>query len=220
VCPEVGPCSADPCGNGWLAHYEQCDDGNTYDGDGCSGGCVIELGWECPGVGLRCRPYCGDGIIVGDESCDDGNRESGDTCSRSCRIEYPACGSFDVPAGSGTGGTSAADFACADPKCGDAVVMAPEECDSGTLGNDGQYGGCNADCTYAAYCGDGVVNGSEECDTWPDFEDYGPGGCTRSCRYAPTCGDGNIDAAQGENCDNPPYNGHGFCNSSCLISSR
>jgi len=64
------------CGNGDLQEElgEECDDGNTVDGDGCSADCKIE--------------YCGDGIINNiDEECDDGNNVDGDGCSASCESE-------------------------------------------------------------------------------------------------------------------------------------
>jgi cysteine-rich repeat protein len=35
------------CGNGELGAGEQCDDGNTYIGDGCSNSCQVEEGWQC-----------------------------------------------------------------------------------------------------------------------------------------------------------------------------
>jgi cysteine-rich repeat protein len=38
---------ASECGNGYLDAEEQCDDGNTYLGDGCSNTCEIEDGWAC-----------------------------------------------------------------------------------------------------------------------------------------------------------------------------
>ena len=46
------------CGNGYVViaaqigdevYSEQCDDGNTIDGDGCSSDCMIEPGFECNG---------------------------------------------------------------------------------------------------------------------------------------------------------------------------
>lgn len=37
------------CGDGLLrVGVEECDDGNKVAGDGCSGTCRIEAGWECP----------------------------------------------------------------------------------------------------------------------------------------------------------------------------
>jgi cysteine-rich repeat protein len=48
----VYSCSAElqpsGCGDGVLdSPDEQCDDGNTYIGDGCSNSCQIEPGWQC-----------------------------------------------------------------------------------------------------------------------------------------------------------------------------
>lgn len=35
------------CGDGVLAESEDCDDGNTISGDGCSDDCIQELGYDC-----------------------------------------------------------------------------------------------------------------------------------------------------------------------------
>ena len=35
------------CGDGWQAPGEDCDDGNTMAGDGCSASCSEEPGWSC-----------------------------------------------------------------------------------------------------------------------------------------------------------------------------
>lgn len=35
------------CGDGLKRNFEQCDDGNTVDGDGCSSTCQIEQAWTC-----------------------------------------------------------------------------------------------------------------------------------------------------------------------------
>ncbi|MBT8054868.1 MAG: hypothetical protein KJN69_13330 [Gammaproteobacteria bacterium] len=56
---EFYSCEGEPepsdCGNGMLDAGEQCDDGNTFFGDGCSSTCQVESGWICsdptaPGV--------------------------------------------------------------------------------------------------------------------------------------------------------------------------
>ena len=44
------------CGNGAVRLAEQCDDGNTDDGDGCSATCTVEAGWECTGEPSVCVP--------------------------------------------------------------------------------------------------------------------------------------------------------------------
>ena len=50
--------------------------------------------------------------------------------------------------------------------CGDGILAAGEQCDSGTEGNVGGHNGCNADCTLGSYCGDGKVQkeAGEQCD--------------------------------------------------------
>ena len=81
------------CGDGVLQAGEECDDGNTVDGDGCSSSCQIarslelEAGYVCPIPGEPCQTVCGDGIVAGKEECDDGNTVSHDGCSALCHIE-------------------------------------------------------------------------------------------------------------------------------------
>ena len=53
---------------------EECDDGNTVDGDGCDATCKLE-------------PFCGDGTLDGGEQCDDGNNVDGDGCDANCLDE-------------------------------------------------------------------------------------------------------------------------------------
>ncbi len=69
--------------------------------------------------------------------------------------------------------------------CGDGFVQGAEECDDGI--NDGSYGGCNADCTAAAYCGDGTLNGADEvCD---DGDVDSSDGCLANCSIPASCED-------------------------------
>jgi len=67
------------CGDGIIYGTEQCDDGNTTSGDGCSATCRSE--------------FCGDGVVQAarGESCDDGNTTSGDGCSATCVSEAVTC---------------------------------------------------------------------------------------------------------------------------------
>jgi cysteine-rich repeat protein len=68
------------CGDGQLDPLdgEQCDDGNTDDGDGCDSYCEVEVG-----------AACGDGNLEpgAAEECDDGNTDDGDGCSANCQLE-------------------------------------------------------------------------------------------------------------------------------------
>jgi cysteine-rich repeat protein len=37
----------EPCGDGLNFGFNQCDDGNTANGDGCSSTCIVETGYNC-----------------------------------------------------------------------------------------------------------------------------------------------------------------------------
>jgi len=41
--------AASDCGNGFKGSDEECDDGDTENGDGCSASCTIETGFSCVG---------------------------------------------------------------------------------------------------------------------------------------------------------------------------
>jgi len=64
------------CGNSFVETGEQCDDGNTINGDGCDSNCQIEV-----------LSVCGNGLIESGEQCDDNNLVNGDGCSLICNIE-------------------------------------------------------------------------------------------------------------------------------------
>jgi cysteine-rich repeat protein len=88
-----------------IEGIEQCDDGNTTVGDGCSPGCRFEVcgnhhldpGEDCDdgntvsgdGCSAACvdEPLCGDASLDPGEECDDGNVTSGDGCSATCMSE-------------------------------------------------------------------------------------------------------------------------------------
>ena len=44
----------EPCGDGCIAPFEECDDYNTTQGDGCDWDCGIEPGWTCEGEPSVC----------------------------------------------------------------------------------------------------------------------------------------------------------------------
>ena len=91
ACPTVGqPCVRTTCGNGVPEGSEQCDDGNSDMGDGCTPFCREEP--NCPASGGPCTTSCGDGLLLqadvaAGQQCDDGNTISGDGCSSTCKIE-------------------------------------------------------------------------------------------------------------------------------------
>ena len=76
------------CGDGQVQAEmdEECDDGNTENGDGCDEFCKFEA--------LCCEPSpcCCDGAQDPGEECDDGNDISGDGCNKFCEIEEDVAG--------------------------------------------------------------------------------------------------------------------------------
>jgi cysteine-rich repeat protein len=77
-CLEVcyGLCVMDLWGNSEVEGiFEQCDDGNRTDGDGCSEFCIQEVS------------ECGNNVKEFDEECDDGNLFTEDGCNAVCDRE-------------------------------------------------------------------------------------------------------------------------------------
>jgi len=72
------PGTESECGNGSREGTEQCDDGNTANGDGCSSSCTTEA-----------APVCGNGEVEVGEACDDGNTRNGDGCQNDCSETPP-----------------------------------------------------------------------------------------------------------------------------------
>jgi cysteine-rich repeat protein len=217
------------CGNRRLDRGEQCDDGNTLSGDGCSSTCQLECGDagvevcmdSCFGIcGALCcvvRPRvitCGDGRRTNGEICDDGNTTSGDGCSSDCKVVEPGyrCTMPGKP--------------CF-PLCGDSVVKGTETCDDGnTTEGDGCSRFCLTepgwDCSSGIcvplpaadggwdggdpdlFCGDGILSGAEQCDLGPENSDSAYGGCNTQCAYI-YCGDGIVNGY--EECDLGEING-------------
>ena len=206
---------ADVCGDNAVTGAEQCDDGNTVDGDGCSASCQTETGTgdtevcdngtdddgdgavDCAdtdcATDAACASTggeCGDGTVDDGEECDDGNTDDGDGCAADCTTE---------PVGG---------------ECGDGTVDDGEECDDGNT-DDGD--GCAADCTFeiGELCGDGNLDEGEECD---DGNNTAGDGCGPNCRIevvAPFCGDGTVD--DGEECDDGNTDDGDGCAADCTF---
>ncbi|KAH9138339.1 hypothetical protein AeRB84_017357 [Aphanomyces euteiches] len=224
------------CGDGIKTADEQCDDGNTSNGDGCSASCQIESSYVCTTADhalSQCHlTSCGDGRLEGTEACDDGNTANGDGCSNSCQIERGA--TCTTP-------TSTKPSVCK-ATCGDGVMaVGLEACDDGNTANGD---GCSSTCriengytcptnttksTCNTTCGDGIVAGSEQCD---DGNVASFDGCSATCTTEPgytcsanenglsqckaTCGDGII-AYPVEACDDGNRVAGDGCSFACQV---
>jgi cysteine-rich repeat protein len=200
------------CGNAHPDPDEECDDGNTKDGDGCSHECKAEVcgnghidsgevcdngpgkNGKCMGCAADCKSFetCGDGVIdkACGEVCDDHNTKDGDGCSREC-TSTEACGNNII-----------------DKEVG-------EVCDDGPL-NGTPGNPCSANCRSTLECGNGTVDKDkgEECDNGK----FGAGNlngnnnnndCRADCQFN-RCGDGFVDNQTGprhEDCDDGQLNG-------------
>jgi cysteine-rich repeat protein len=179
-----------------LPHY--CGDGNvdTSFGETCDSAAMNSDTAYGPGsctTHCTAGPYCGDGFKNGTEQCDNGvnNGAPGSTCDASCNLT-----------------------------CGNGVLDSGEQCDLGAAKNTGAYGGCNANCTLAAYCGDGIKEGKEQCDDGKNDGTYGT--CSPGCVLAPYCGDGILQNPP-EACDLGAKNsatayGQGMCTNHCTVA--
>jgi len=223
------PGTAPPgCGDGVVNQSsEQCDDGNTIAGDGCSGTCQVEPNHTCPPQGGSCVVSfkCGDSVVNPGEACDEGVYQGNPGCSADCKTQTPGYSCVE-------GQKCAPVFVC-----GNGRIEQGETCDPPSPGN-----GCSATCqteagwrcvpgacTKLPYCGDGVVQASlgEKCD---EGEYLGKPGCSADCKtqdsscsctpgkacvcQTAVCGNGILET--GEQCDQGKsiYPG---CSSTCQV---
>ena len=189
---------------------EQCDDGNTVSGDGCTAACQDE--------------FCGDNVLQSGEQCDDGNTSDGDGCDATCNDEIPGavCGNGSTEVGEACDGQANCTPLCNWNICGDGYLYsAVEQCDDGNLVNGDN---CDSSCNIeppAAICPNGVFepNGAdgipgsyddEECD---DGNGSNNDSCLTSCQTA-YCGDRFLNIGVEQCDDSNTINGDG-CDSTC-----
>jgi len=94
------------CPNFTVDPGEDCDDGNSFDGDGCDANCQYELA------------ICGNAIFNPGEECDDGNLVAGDGCDPACTLEPPVCGNGLLEPGE---------------ECDDGNLVSGDGCDASCL---------------------------------------------------------------------------------------
>lgn len=162
------------CGDGQVAPWEQCDEGER-NADDVPDACR-----------LTCRlAYCGDGVMDAGEQCDDGNDILGDGCTSTC--VFSLCGNGVLELGEecdeGRRNSDTAPDACSTlclmPRCGDGVTDPAfgERCDEG-LSNAAEPDRCRPWCAPPR-CGDGIEDTGEQCD---DGNANLGDGCDASCR--------------------------------------
>lgn len=171
------------CGDGIISGNEQCDDGNTLNGDGCSSICTTtvqcsdtvnndndtnidfpaDMGCDNPNDPTEDpNPICGNNIIERGEQCDDGNVVSGDGCSALCRITPPVCGNN--------------------------IINQGEQCDDGNRVNgDGCSISCQTEIPPTTTCGNAILERYEACD---DGNLANGDGCSQFCDVTKQCSDG------------------------------
>lgn len=152
---EHTPIEQPVCGDGVLDSGEECDDGNTEDGDGCSATCTIE---QTP------EPVCGNEITEEGEQCDNGT-SNGQACSPSCESTCTYCSSdctlVDVTGGSCGGGGGGGGGGGVTRYCGDGLLHPNrgEECDDG---NKVDGDGCSSNCKIEEVLGETTPEPEEE----------------------------------------------------------
>ena len=143
-------CRISRCGDGYDdANFEECDDGNDVEDDGCSTQCQL--------------PRCGDGIVqAGTEECDDGNWDDYDECTNECKVARCGDGIIqDRVEACDDGQLGIPDDDCPDTcdraTCGDGYTSRGfEECDP----QDPRYASaCSEDCHLIDLCGDADGDG-------------------------------------------------------------
>jgi cysteine-rich repeat protein len=141
------------CGDGIIQPGEQCDDGNSNSGDGCSSTCQIEPCFACSGAPSLCTP-----LSAGAQCPDEGNVCTTDVCDNSGHCTHP-------PGNRGTlcrmpaGACDLAGFCTgSSPVCPNTTKPDGTACDDGVFcnGADTCSGG-----VCAQHAGDPCVPGSE-----------------------------------------------------------
>jgi cysteine-rich repeat protein len=141
VC-NLGFCQAG-CGDGVVAAGEQCDDGNSLSGDGCSTACTGEIGFYCVGSPSSCQP-----CPAGQANC---NLSSADGCEATIASDPQNCGGCGVVCG----GAPNAEGSCAGSVCGIACHGGFASCD----GIDGNGCECAGNSCCVGACQPPHING-------------------------------------------------------------
>eukprot|EP00826_Nyctotherus_ovalis_P002872 TRINITY_DN10578_c0_g3_i2.p1 TRINITY_DN10578_c0_g3~~TRINITY_DN10578_c0_g3_i2.p1 ORF type:complete len:1113 (+),score=259.16 TRINITY_DN10578_c0_g3_i2:482-3820(+) len=167
-------CEHNECGDSFInkepPEFEECDDGNLKDGDGCTSTCKKVKGWFCPLPGYACIKVCSNSeldyypgpphnVEVYKEACDDGNEFDNDGCSSDCQTIEP-------------------EYECIQPG-----KLCRYICGNGYENNTVEYG--------REQCDDGNRDDGDGCESCKITEGYKCPEWGKLCRLA--CGDGIVD---------------------------
>ncbi|TSC99376.1 MAG: hypothetical protein Greene101449_640 [Candidatus Peregrinibacteria bacterium Greene1014_49] len=217
------PCSSTcklKCGNGVIDidMFEECDDKNIADNDGCSSACEIESGG---GSSSRSSSRSSTSHSDSSQSSQSSKKSSqssaaGQVCAQGTDCSFEST-CFDN--GGQCNGGCGADFCCCKAKentCGNGIIDSGEKCESDAACASGQE--C-VSCFCRAtgnYCGDKEITAPEQCD---DGNTFSGDGCSALCiRETNICGNGRIEPP--EQCDdgNRPNDGSiRSCTDSCTL---
>lgn len=201
--------------------YEQCDDGNTLPGDGCSNTCVLEQVGSCSS--------CSDGLCT-EQTCENELQElclyERGICTSCSLVECSTYSSEEkcIQDKCNAGTCLWYGESCHENYCGEIIIASGEVCDTNSvdcLANGGYMGTmqCNDQCTgylpcqTTEYCGDGHINGNEVCDEGSN--NGRPLHCNTICSgiTLPVCPNGVEE--QGEECDDGNYLNWDTCTIAC-----
>jgi cysteine-rich repeat protein len=221
------------CGDGIVAGTNQCDDGNTADGDGCSATCQVEQCYVCSGQPSLCSATdgasCNDGLFCnGADTCSgnqciihDGDPCAGmaiDQCGGTCNETRNSC--FEA---AGQACTSDNDPCTLDgcDGAGSCIHTPVTSCSTTTTTITTTTTSTTTttivDVCESAVCGDGTV--TADCEVCDDGNTTGGDGCSANCLSDETCGNGYVDTLAGEVCDDSNNDNTDTCLNDCTAAS-
>ena len=141
------------CGNGILEPGEECDDGNTINGDGCSATCKVQPGFSCAGS----PSVCSD---IDECATNNGGCSVNATCTNTIGSRVCIC----TPGYIGDGITCVPAECTTSVQCDDGNPCTNDVCQSGVCTHTPKANGtaCNDGnaCTQVDVCQSGVCIGT------------------------------------------------------------
>lgn len=237
-----GACKSSPaCGNGKIEGTEQCDDGNTQSGDGCSKTCLVEYLYN------NCIDSDGGEKASIQGKTSKGDVSSTDTCTSTNTLSEYFCRDNAIVSTTIRCANTCQLGACtpATNVCGNNIIETPETCDDG---NTTSYDGCSNTCKTEIACNDsdggsvaekkgnitqGAIVSTDNCSSTTTLTEficktpYQSSSTSITCQYgcqngacnlAPTppssvCGNGVVEGS--EQCDDGNTMSEDGCNAMC-----